>query len=100
MLHRVDIDGDGLKDLVTGRRYVRRAHPRRGGKEAPTIRPYLYWFQAKRRQGRPGDLHAAHDRRRVRRRHLPFAVANVNGDGLPDIVVANKKSVHLFLQRR
>ena len=42
-MHCVDIDGDGLKDLVTGKR--KWSH----GKSEPGSdrRPELYWFQAK-----------------------------------------------------
>jgi hypothetical protein len=95
-LHCVDIDGDGLKDLVTGRRWW--AHGPRGD-AGPNDPAYLYWFQAKR--AKDGMIsftpHLIDDDSGI---GTSFAVADMNGDGLLDVVVANKKGVHVFLQQR
>jgi len=95
-LHCVDIDGDGLKDLVTGRRWW--AHGPRGD-AGPNDPAYLYWFQAKR--GKDGLVtftpHLIDDDSGV---GTSFVVADINGDGLPDIVVSNKKGTHVFQQIR
>jgi hypothetical protein len=47
-LHCVDLDGDGLKDLVTGRRYWAHApNPKGGGGDSGVNDPaVLYWFRA------------------------------------------------------
>jgi FG-GAP-like repeat len=95
-LHCVDINGDGLKDLVTGKRWW--AHGPKGdiNPSAPAV---LYWFEAK----KAGDgvisftPHKIDDDSGI---GTQFVVADVNGDGLPDIVVANKKGVFLFEQVR
>ena len=95
-LHHVDIDGDGLKDLVTGRRWW--AHGPKGDAD-PGDPAYLYWFQAKR--GKDGMVsftpHLIDDDSGV---GTQFAIADVNGDGWLDIIISNKKGVFVFLQVR
>ena len=86
-----DINGDGNPDLVTGKRYF--AH---NGKDPGALEPaVLYWFE-----WRPGAEpvwipHLVDDNSGV---GLQVRVQDMNGDGLADIVVANKKGVFFFEQ--
>jgi hypothetical protein len=93
-LHCIDMDGDGLKDLVTGRRWW--AHGPKGdpGSEGPAV---LYWFQAKRSSDGTIQFipHKLDDDSGV---GTQFQIIDIDGDGLPDIVVSNKKGVHVTLQ--
>jgi hypothetical protein len=92
----VDIDGDGLKDLVTGRRWW--AHGPKGdpGADGPAV---LYWFRARRDQhGRVTfEPNQIDDDSGI---GTQFAVHDVNGDGLLDIIISNKKGTFAFLQVR
>jgi hypothetical protein len=95
-LHFVDINGDGIKDLVTGRRWW--AHGPRGD-AAPTEPAFLFWFEGKR--GGDGIMtfvpHVIDDDSGI---GTQFAIADINGDGLPDIIISNKKGVFIFEQVR
>lgn len=96
-LHAIDlqdVDGDGLKDIITGKRFW--AHGPTGDPEpgAPAV---LYWFRLVRNPDRSVDF-------------VPYlidadsgvgtqvAATDVNGDGRLDIVVGNKKGVFLHTQ--
>ena len=90
-----DIDGDGLKDLVTGKRFWShgKAEP---GSEKPAK---LYWFKAtKEADGRISFLpREIDDDSGI---GTQFTVTDFNGDGLLDVVTANKKGVFLLEQVR
>jgi hypothetical protein len=93
-LHCVDINGDGLKDLVTGKRWW--AHGPKGD-VAPNDPAVLYWFEA--RRSTDGVTHfIPHQIDNDSGIGTQFAVADVNGDKLPDIVISNKKGVFVFEQ--
>ena len=86
-----DINGDGHPDLITGKRYF--AHNEKDpGAFEPSV---LYWFEYK-----PGDSpswipHLIDEDSGV---GLQVVVKDINNDGLPDIIVANKKGVFFFEQ--
>jgi len=89
----VDINGDGQKDLVTGKRYF--AH---NGKDPGALEPaVLYWFELKAGKNPTWIPHEIDNNSGV---GLHVVVEDMNNDRLPDIVVANKKGVHVFLQKR
>jgi hypothetical protein len=95
-LHLVDINGDGQKDLVTGKRWW--AHGPKGD-AAPNAPPKLYWFEGKR--GADGMLSfTAHEIDDASGIGTQFVVADFNGDKLLDIVVANKRGAFIFEQVR
>ncbi len=93
-LSMADINGDGLPDLVTGKRFW--AH--REGDDGIDDPAVLCWFEMKRENGKPTWIR--HDIDFDSGVGLHFQIVDINGDGLPDIVVSNKKGVYVFLQER
>jgi len=88
-----DIDGDGTKDIITGKCYY--AHNGRDpGAEDPAV---LYWFRTVKNADGTID-------------HIPYLIdsdsgvgrqistGDLNNDGKLDIVTANKKGVFAFIQ--
>ncbi|MGH7223910.1 MAG: FG-GAP repeat domain-containing protein, partial [Gemmataceae bacterium] len=95
-LHCVDINGDGLADLVTGKRWW--AHGPKGDVDA-NAPAKLYWFEAK--KNNDGLIRfVPHEIDDDSGMGTQFAVTDVNGDKLLDVVTANKKGVFLFEQAR
>jgi hypothetical protein len=95
-MHFVDINGDGLKDLVTGRRWW--AHGPKGD-AGPNDPAYIYWFEAKKNKDGSTTFipHEVDDDSGI---GTAFAVEDIDGDGLPDIIISNKRGVYILLQVR
>ena len=87
-----DIDGDGVNDFVTGKRWF--AH---NGKDPGAFQPaVLYWFRNSRtKDGVEFVPHLVDDNSGV---GVGVTVADLNGDGKSDIVSANKKGLSIHLQ--
>ena len=92
----VDIDGDGLKDIVTGKRFW--SHGRTGDpdRNSPGV---LYWFKLARNGDRSVDFipHQIDNDSGV---GTQVVATDINGDGLPDIVVGNKKGTFVHLHQK
>lgn len=89
----VDVNGDGLPDLVTGKRYFAHNGHDPGGHE-PAV---LYWFEYQLDENnQPAWIpHQIDDNSGA---GLNLVVEDISGDGLPDIITANKKGVFFFEQ--
>ena len=89
-----DINGDGLPDFVTGKRYY--AHNGRDpGENDP---PEIAWYELKRENGQPSwSKHVFDADSGV---GTQFEVHDMNADGLLDVIVANKHGVYYFEQVR
>lgn len=90
-----DINQDGLPDFVTGKRWWAHGPSGDPGSEQPAV---MCWFELSRRDGKP--VWTRHQFDHDSGVGTQFEVVDVNGDGLLDIVTANKKGAHLFEQVR
>ena len=93
--HLADIDGDGIKDIVTGKRYW--AH--NGHDPDERGHRVIYWYQTK-RDGKGGVDFVPHLVDAESGVGVDVQVGDVNGDTLPDIVVGNKAGVYILTQQR
>ena len=90
-----DINGDGLLDIVTGKR--RWAHGPAKDDE-PMADPVLCWFELQ-RDGKGGARYVKHLIDADSGVGTQFFTGKVNQDGKPDIVIANKHGVFVFTQK-
>ena len=94
-LEQADINGDGLPDFVTGKRWW--AHGPKGDVD-PDASAVVYWFELQRKDGKP--TWTPHQIDNDSGIGTQFEVADVNGDGLLDVVTSNKKGTNYFEQIR
>jgi hypothetical protein len=90
-----DLNGDGLPDFVTGKRWWAHGPAGDPASDQPAV---MYWFELGRRDGRA--VWTPHQFDHDSGVGTQFEVVDVNGDGLLDVVTANKKGAHYFEQVR
>ena len=90
----VDIDGDGVRDIVTGKRFWAHA----GGDVGSQQLPVLYWFRTIRSpEGLSFEPWLIDERSGV---GTQVVAGDVSGDGLPDILVGSKMGTYLMLNEK
>ena len=88
-----DINGDGLTDFVTGKRFWAHGPTKDAEPGEPAV---LYWFELKREGSQATFVpHLIDDNSGV---GTQITAGDLNGDGRIDVLSSNKKGIHVFLQ--
>ena len=95
-LKLVDMNGDGIKDILTGKRFW--AHGPTGDKE-PDAPAVVFWFETKRDNKGIASFvpHLIDDNSGV---GTQVAAVDLNNDFRPDVIVANKKGIFVHLSKK
>ena len=88
-----DVNGDGLPDFITGKRFFSHQGKGPGGQE-PAV---LYWFELL-KDGKNKPVWVRHLIDNTSGVGIQFVTEDMNKDGKPDIVIANKNGVYYFEQ--
>ena len=92
-LELADMDGDGLKDIVTGKTYRAHDFVDPGARQDPVV----YYFRLTRQDGQVEFIpHQIDDQTGIGRQ---LVSGDLNGDGLLDLVVGNKNGAFVFIQK-
>jgi hypothetical protein len=89
-----DVNGDGLMDFITGKRFWSHGTSEPGSDQPAVIQ----WYELSRKDGKP--VWTPHLIDRDSGVGTQFEVVDINGDGLLDVASANKKGAHVFIQSR
>jgi FG-GAP-like repeat len=95
-----DMDGDGLKDIVTGKTFL--AHPYATGDAGNMDPVQLYIFKLVRTPTvhfEPHLIDADTPTEKGSGVARQFTVVDMNKDGLPDIVIASKRGLFVYLAK-
>lgn len=97
-LHYQDVNGDGEKDLITGKRFW--AHGPKGDPD-PMGEVVMFWYEIHKKKGAaPEFIPHKIEEGTGTGIGTQFFVGDVNGDKLLDVVLSNKKGSNLLTQMR